>query len=70
MPETAIIAQRQVVSAVLPELFAHAVAEQIEGMEEGIEFPVEVRLDAAFTQQPDEADEFHISPGGYAAQNV
>jgi len=33
---------------------ADAVAERIEGMEEGIEFRVEVRLDTALTQQPDE----------------
>ncbi|MGZ3383006.1 MAG: hypothetical protein ACXVBB_22490, partial [Isosphaeraceae bacterium] len=61
--EAADIAQRQVISALLPELVADAVAQRIEGMEEGIEFRVEVRLDTALTQQPDEADDFRISPG-------
>ena len=42
---------------------ADAVAQRIEGMEEGIEFRVEVRLDTALTQQPDEADDFRITPG-------
>ena len=49
---------------------ADAVAERIKGMEEGIEFRVEVRLDTALTQQPDEADDFRITPGGFAVQNV
>src|SRR5208337_4796882 len=68
--EAALIAQRQPISALLPELVADAVAERIEGMEEGIEFRVEVRLDTALTHQPDESDDFRISPGGFAVQNV
>jgi len=35
--EAALIANRQHISAVLPELVADALAERIEGMEEGIE---------------------------------
>ena len=68
--EAADIAQRQVISAVILELVADAVAQRIEGMEEGIEFRVEVRLDTALTQQPDEADDFRITPGGFAVQKV
>ena len=49
---------------------ADAVAQRIEGMEEAIEFRVEVRLDTALTQQPDEADDFRITPGGFAVQKV
>ncbi|HME71093.1 MAG TPA: hypothetical protein VKM54_14655 [Myxococcota bacterium] len=45
-------------------------AERIEGMEEGIEFRVEVRLDTALTQQPEESDDFRVSPGGFSVQNV
>ena len=55
---------------VLPELVADAVAERIEGMEEGIELRVEVRLDTALTLEPDESDDFRITPGGFAVQNV
>jgi hypothetical protein len=68
--EAALIAQRHPISAVLPELVAATVAERIEGMEEGIEFRVEVRLDTALTRQPDEADDFRITPGGFAVQKV
>ena len=39
-------------------------------MEEGIEFRIEVRLDAALTLEPDEPDHFRISPGGFAVQKV
>src|SRR5208282_5618582 len=68
--ETAFIAHRQHISPVLPELVADAVAQRIEGMEEGIEFRVEMRLDTALAQQPEEAEDFRISPGGFAVQNV
>ncbi len=68
--EAADIAQRQVISTLVPELVADAVAQRIEGMEEAIEFRVEVRLDTALTQQPDEADDFRITPGGFAVQKV
>ena len=68
--EAADIAQRQVISALIPELVADAVAQRIEGMEEGIEFRVEMRLDTALTQEPDESDDFRITPGGFAVHNV
>src|SRR5271157_2189860 len=50
--ETALIAHRQHISPVLPELVADAVAQRIEGMEEGIELRVEVHLDTALTWSP------------------
>jgi hypothetical protein len=49
---------------------AAAVAERIEGMEEGIEFRVEVCIDAALTLKPDETGDFRISPGRFVVQNV
>ena len=68
--EAAAMAQRQPISAVVPELVADAVAQYIEGMKEGIELRVEVRLDTTLTLEPDESDDFRISPGGFAVQNV
>ncbi|MGO9814961.1 MAG: hypothetical protein ACLP53_29855, partial [Isosphaeraceae bacterium] len=39
-------------------------------MKEGIELGVEVRLDPALAQQPDEANDLRLAPGGLAVNHV
>ena len=68
--EPAVVAQRDVIAVLGPELLTEPLGDRIEGMKEGVQLRVEVRLDPALAEQPTKPDHFRISPGNLGIEHV